>query len=99
LGRSRKRIRDQGEALSARRCNLREGRRVEPFAVAGTQGERASPLGIKRLPTDGEFRPLRVILSACRRLKWEDSSRQNGRSVLAVPLLALGKIEFETVSA
>ena len=72
---------------------------MEPFAVAGTQGDGADQCGIKRLPTDGEFRPLRVVLSACRRLKWEGSTRQNGRGVLAVPLLALGKIEFETVSA
>src|SRR5438874_784455 len=99
LGLSRKRIRDHGEVLGARRRNLREVGRVEPFAVAGTQGQSTDPLGVKRLPTDGELRPLRVIPSAYRRLKWEDSSGRNVPSVLAEPVLALGKIEFETVSA
>src|SRR5947207_14799027 len=91
LGLSRKGIRDQGEALRARRCNLREGRRVEPFAVAGTQGDGADQCGIKRLPTDGEFRPLRGVLSACRRLRWEGCTRENGRGGLAVQLIALGR--------
>src|SRR5437762_14126703 len=90
LGLSRKRIRDNGEVLGARRRNLREGGRVEPFAVAATQGKGADIFWIKRLPTDGEFRPLCVILSAYRRLKYKDSSRRNSRGVLAVPLLALG---------
>src|SRR6266542_2385820 len=33
----------------------------------------------------------------CRRLKWKEPGRQNCRRVLAVPFLALGKVNFKAV--
>ena len=69
---------------------------MKRFAVTAAQGQRANPLGVKRLPAHGKFRLLRVILRMLRRAKEGWSSR---RCVLAVPFLALGNIELEAVRA
>src|SRR5206468_12439577 len=64
---------------------------MKPFAVSTTQGERANPVGVKRLPAHGELRLLRIKLGV---LRFQDCSC---RGVLAVPFLALGNVELETV--
>ena len=71
---------------------------MEAFAVAASQGHSADVLGVKRLPADRELGPLRVELGACRWLR-RSQEGWNSRSVLAVPLLALGNIELQAVGA
>src|SRR5438552_9854917 len=64
---------------------------MKRFAVSAAQGQRAYRLGVKPLPANGKFRLLRVKLGV---LRWQNGSR---RSILAIPLLALGKAELEAV--
>src|SRR5438093_1702507 len=70
---------------------------MKRFGIAATQGKGADKFGIERLPANRELWLLCVILAVRRRLKWESSRRQNSRGVLAVPFLALGKINLEAV--
>src|SRR5215471_1987284 len=72
---------------------------MKPFAVRATQGQRPNPLGLKRLPAYRDLWLLRVILAVRCRLKGKGSRRWNCRGVLAVPFLALRKVNFETVEA
>src|SRR5690242_5142204 len=70
---------------------------MKPLAVRAAQGESANPLGVKRLPAHRDLWLLRVILAVRRWLKRKGFRRKNCRRVLAVPLLPLGKVNFETV--
>src|SRR5205807_8082504 len=81
------------EALQAGRRKLLYCRRMKRFGVAATQGQRSDPLGIKRLPANGDLRPLRLVRGACRR---RDGSC---RGILTVPFLALGEVNLEAVQA
>src|SRR4029077_11147452 len=82
-------VANRPEALAPGWRQVGESRRMKRFGVTATQGKRANPFGIKRLPADGEFRFLRVKL---RMLRFDDCSC---RSVLAIPFLALGDIKLE----
>src|SRR5207244_1662751 len=59
------------------------------------QSHSANVFGINRLPANRYLRPLRVIPGARVRNKW----CQNCLSVLAVPFLALGKVNLAAVEA
>src|SRR5437762_7586857 len=86
-----KKFGERSEEFGACRSKVGECRRMKPFAVSTTQGERANPVGVKRLPAHGELRLLRVKLGV---LRFQDRS---WRSVLAVPFLALGNVDLEAV--
>src|SRR5437588_5084231 len=81
----------QRKTLHPCRCNVGQSRGMKRFAVSAAQGEGTNPLGVKRLPANGKFRLLRVVLRVL--------LRQNGsrRGILAIPFLALGNAELETV--
>ena len=70
---------------------------MERFGITATQRHRADVLGIQRLPTDRHFWLLRVVRRVHGRLKREESRRQHRRCVVAVPFLALGKVNLEAV--
>src|SRR5207253_11369495 len=86
-----KKFGERSEEFGACRSKVGECRRMKPFAVSTTQGERANPVGVKRLPAHGELRLLRVKLGV---LRFQDCSC---RGVLAVPFLALSNVELEAV--
>src|SRR6266542_980803 len=64
---------------------------MERFCVTSAQGECPNPFRVERLPANGEFRLLRVVL---RMLRAQNCSR---RCIMAVPLFALGNVELEAV--
>ena len=70
---------------------------MKRLGVAATQDKRAEIFWIKRLPADGNFRLLRIVLAMRRRLKWKGSRRWNCRCVLAVSLFPLSKVHLEAV--
>src|SRR5207249_849363 len=82
---------NQGQTLLPCRCKVGECWGMKRFAVSAAQGQRANPLGVKRLPANGKFRLLRIKLGVLLR-----QNRSCGR-VLAVPFLALSNAELETV--
>src|SRR5207244_8340456 len=59
-----KKFGERSEEFAACRSKVGECRRMKPFAVSATQGERANPVGVKRLPAHGELRLLRGQLGA-----------------------------------
>src|SRR6266536_3622489 len=66
-----KQVGERSEEFGACRSKIGECRRMKPFAVSATQGERANPVGVKRLPAHGELRLLRVKLGV---LRFQDCS-------------------------
>src|SRR3982751_1776266 len=72
---------------------------MERFGVATAERECPDILGIKRLPPDRELRPLRIIPAMRRSLAWENSRRQDGGSVVAIPFFPFGKVYFQAVES
>src|SRR5438876_3292377 len=68
---------------------------MERFGVTPTQGHCSDIFRINRLPA---YRYLWLLRVVCSMRRWEVRA-QNRRSVLAEPLLALGKVNFETIEA
>src|SRR5215467_5295552 len=68
---------------------------MKRFSITATQRYSPDVLRIQRLPAHRYLRFLRVIRGVRRRHK----RRQNRRSVGAVPFLALGKVNLQTVEA
>ncbi len=87
------RIMNQREGLSPCRRRLAQLRRMKRFAVGATQGQRADPFGIKRLPADGELRLLRVGRGA------DALAGELIRGIIIIPLFPLGDIELQAVGA
>ena len=90
-----KRIHDGREVLRACGCQLSQCRRVKGFSVTAAQCQCTDILGINRLPAHRDLRLLRVIISVCRRLK----RNYDCRSIVAVPLLALGEVHLQAIEA
>src|SRR4029077_12994889 len=68
---------------------------MKPFAVSAAQDESANPLGLKRLPAHGKFWLLCIKLGVFLGENRRTSSSR--RCILAIPFLALGDVELETV--
>src|SRR5215471_12722381 len=97
LGLAGERISHDREILRRSRRQLRECRRMERLAITATQRQRTDVLRIQRLPPDRYLRLLRIIRAVeCRDLR-ENSGRQDCRSVLTIPFLALGKVYLKAV--
>src|SRR5581483_3498883 len=95
LGLAGKRIYNQREALGTCWIEFQHRRRVERLGVTATQCHSADVLGIDRLPAHRYLWLLRVVGRMC---CWEGGA-QHGRSILAVPFLALGKVYFKAIEA
>src|SRR5215472_9578027 len=72
---------------------------MEGFGIAATQSQRTDVLRIQRLPPKRYLRLLRIIRGVHRRDRREDSGRQDWRSVLTIPFLALGKVYLKAVES
>src|SRR5215475_10292528 len=70
---------------------------MERFGIAATQSQRTDIFRIQRLPPDRYLRLLRIIRAVERRDRRENSGRQDRRSVLTIPFLALGKVYLQAV--
>src|SRR5262249_50191147 len=97
LGQFRKRIGNSWVVLRSRGRQLCQLRCVKRLGITATPSKRADILPILRLPADRYFRLLRVIRGVRCRDGWGDCRTQHRRGVLAVPLLALGKVHLKAV--
>src|SRR6266550_5488921 len=72
---------------------------MKRFGVARTQGKGADIFWINRLPANRDLWFLRIIPAVRCRLRWEGAGSEHRGGILAVPFLALGKVNLEAIES